>query len=174
VGCLTLPSANTVSDACPTGGTLYTRDTLSMSVTSYHTRNLFRQLFSRRNPCRADQPHVGSGHTRNGCLYSRPSNVKETNCCILCQGFSQSHHMVFLRWLTSPVDMPGCIIDTLESLSKMRRLAIPSISTEIVGAPNSSRTETENFLTALSGVARWKEVSSFAPLTSFPDSKFLS
>jgi len=70
----------------------------------------------------------------------------------------------------SPVDMPGCIIDTLEPVSKMGRLAIPYISTEIVGAPNSNRTETENFLTALSGVARWKELSSFAPLTSFSDS----
>jgi hypothetical protein len=70
--------------------------------------------------------------------------------------------------LTSPVDMPGCIIDTLEPMSKMRRLAIPSISTEIAGAPNSNRTETENVLTALSVVARWKELSSFAPLISFP------
>ena len=67
--------------------------------------------------------------------------------------------------LTSPVDMPGCIIDT-EPVSKIRRLVIPSISTEIVGAPDSNRTETENLLTALSGVARWKELSSFAPLTS--------
>jgi len=72
--------------------------------------------------------------------------------------------------LTSPVDIPDCIIDTLELVSKMRRLAIPSVSAEIVGAPNSNRTETENFLTALSGVARWKELSSFAPLTSFPNS----
>jgi hypothetical protein len=58
----------------------------------------------------------------------------------------------------------------LEPVSKMRRLAIPSISTEIVVAPDSNRIETENFLTALSGVAWWKELSSFAPLTSFPDS----
>jgi hypothetical protein len=72
--------------------------------------------------------------------------------------------------LTSPVDMPGCIIDTLEPVSKMRRLAIPSISTEIVDASNSNRIETKNILTALSVVVRWKELSSFAPLTSFHDS----
>jgi hypothetical protein len=70
--------------------------------------------------------------------------------------------------------MPGCIIDTMEPVYKIRRLAILSISTEIVGAPNSNRTETENFLTALSGLTRWKELSSFTPLTSFPDFPFLS
>ena len=63
--------------------------------------------------------------------------------------------------LTPPVDMPGCIIDMLKPVPKMRRLVIPPISTEIVGAPNSNRIETENILTALSGVARWKELSSF-------------
>jgi hypothetical protein len=42
--------------------------------------------------------------------------------------------------LTSLVDMPGWIIDML--VSKKIRFAIPSISTEIVGAPNSNRTET--------------------------------
>jgi len=51
----------------------------------------------------------------------------------------------------------------------MRRHYIPSISPEIVDAPNSNRTETENLTTALSGVAGYK-MSSFAPLISFPDS----
>jgi hypothetical protein len=58
----------------------------------------------------------------------------------------------------------------LESVSKIRRLAIPSFSTEIVDEPDSNRTETVNFFTALSGVERWKELSSFARLASFPES----
>jgi hypothetical protein len=55
-------------------------------------------------------------------------------------------------------------------MSKMRRLVVPSFSREIVGAPNSKRKELENILTAFTGVAGCKELSSFAPLTSFPDS----
>ena len=68
----------------------------------------------------------------------------------------------------SSVDALGCSIDTLEPVSKIRRLATP-ISTEIVGAPCSNRTETETRLTALSGPLRWKELSAFSPSIRFPD-----
>jgi hypothetical protein len=43
----------------------------------------------------------------------------------------------------SELCVPCCINDTLQPVSKIRRLAISSISTEILGAPNSNRTETK-------------------------------
>ena len=81
-----------------------------------------------------------------------------------------SHTVGFARvTLTSTVDNLGCSIDTMESVSKIRRRATPSISTEILGAPCSNRTETENRLTALSGPLKWKELSVFSPPIRFPD-----
>ena len=97
--CLTLPLANTVSDACPTSGKLYTRDTLSMSVsdTLPPSKLISAHVFSKKSMPSRPAASVGSGHTRNGCIYCRPSNVKKQTAVLLCQGFSQSHHMVLLR-----------------------------------------------------------------------------
>jgi len=68
--------------------------------------------------------------------------------------------------------MPGCIMDMLEPVSKIRLLDIPSISADIVGVPFSNRMGTVSFVTAFSWVLRLKELSSFTPLSGFPDSWF--
>jgi len=133
---------------------------MSVSDILSHSKFISAPVFSKKSVPNRPAACVGSGHTRNGCLYCRPSSVKETNCCPFMSSVSPVTPYGFAEvTLTSPVDMPGCIIDTLEPVSKIRRLAIPSISTEIVGAPDSNRTETENLLTALSWLARWKELS---------------
>ena len=49
---------------------------------------------------------------------------------------------------------------------------IPSVSKEILGVPCSNEMETVDFATALSGALRWKELSSFTPLSPFLDSLF--
>jgi len=46
------------------------------------------------------------------------------------------------------LDMPGCIFDMLEPVSKIRLLDIPSISADIVGVPCSNRMGTVSFVTA--------------------------
>ena len=61
--------------------------------------------------------------------------MKETDCCPLMLRTSPVT-------LTSPLDMPGCSIDTLESVYKIWLLDIPSISTETVGVPCSNKTKT--------------------------------
>lgn len=71
--------------------------------------------------------------------------------------------------LTLPIDTPGCSIDMLELMSRIRLLDIPSISTDIVGVPCSNRIGTLGLLTAFSGRLRWKELSSFTPSSRFPD-----
>ena len=53
--------------------------------------------------------------------------------------------------------MPGCIIDTLEPVSKMRFLGIPLISADIVGVPCCNRMGTVDFVTAFSGALRRNE-----------------
>jgi len=65
--------------------------------------------------------------------------------------------------------MPGCKIKTLEPVSTIKYLGIPSILTRTVGVPCSIMTETNSFLAALSGASRWKELPLFSPLTRFPD-----
>jgi len=47
--------------------------------------------------------------------------------------------------------MPGCIVDRLEPVSKIRLLVIPSITVDIVGVPCSKRMGTVSFVTAFSG-----------------------
>ena len=65
--------------------------------------------------------------------------------------------------LTSRLDMPGCKIQTLEPVSIIRLLGIPSISIRTVGVPCSNTIETKDFM-ALSWGLRWKELPSFSPL----------
>jgi hypothetical protein len=74
----------------------------------------------------------------------------------------------FAVTLTSLFGTPGWRIDTLEPVSKIKHLGTPSISTETVGAPCSNMIETEEVVTALSGVLGWEELSSFATFTRFP------
>ena len=129
-----------------------------MSVGSEHTRNV----------------SAGSEHTRIVCLNLHPLSMKETDCCHL---MLRTSPVTFpygssLVTLTSPLGTPGCSIDTLEPVSKIRLLDIPSISTEIAGVPCSNKTQTADFTTALSGALRWKELSSFTPLSRFTDSLY--
>ena len=49
--------------------------------------------------------------------------------------------------------MPGCIIEMLDPVSRIRRLVTP-ISTEMEGVPCSNRTELTGAMTAFSGVLR--------------------
>jgi hypothetical protein len=66
-------------------------------------------------------------------------------------------------------DIPGWSIEMLDPVSNIRSRCTPSISAVIVGVPCSSETETVGLLTAFSGAKRWRELSSLAPLTRFPD-----
>jgi hypothetical protein len=112
---------------------------------------------------------VGSEHTRNVCLNSNPSSIKETECCPLISRISPvTPHSSTVVTHMSPLDILGCSIDTLQLVSKIRLLDIPSISTEIVGVPCSNKMETVHITTALSGAFRWKERSSFTNLSHFP------
>jgi hypothetical protein len=97
--------------------------------------------------------------------------VKETNCSpFISRVFPITPYGFTEVTPTSPGDMPGYIIDALEPVSKIRRLAIPSISTEIVGAPSSNRTETkERFESVVKG-GEVKEAVFVCTCFSFPDS----
>ena len=64
--------------------------------------------------------------------------------------------------------MPGCIIDTLEPVSKMRFLGIPLISADIVGVPCCKRMGTVSFVTAFSGALRRKECCLLYTSLAFP------
>jgi len=60
-------------------------------------------------------------------------------------------------------DMPGCIIDMLEPVSKIRLLDILSISYDIVDVPCSNRMGTVSFVTVFSGALRRKELFPLHP-----------
>ena len=75
---------------------------------------------------------------------------------------------------TALLDMPGCIIETLDPMSRIRRRATPSISSEMKGVPCSNKIELKDAMTAFSGVLRWRELSSLTPRSRFPGSLFLS
>jgi hypothetical protein len=68
----------------------------------------------------------------------------------------------------SQLDTPGWSIETLEPVSRIKHLDTPSICTEMVGVPCPNDIETE-IMTAFSGALGRKELSSFTPLTRFPD-----
>jgi len=88
---------------------------------------------------------------------------------LLCQGLPKSHRMVSLRRILRHLSTLWVVVST--RWRQCLRLDVwgTPISTEIVGAPCSNRTETENNLTALSGPLRWKELSAFSPPIRFPD-----
>jgi len=71
------------------------------------------------------------------------------------------------------LEIPGSIIDTLDPVSKIRRRATSSLSTEIEGVPCSNKTELKDAMAAFSGVLRWRELSSVTPTLRFSGS-FLS
>ena len=62
-------------------------------------------------------------------------------------------------------DMPGCIIDMLEPVFKIRLLDILFISSNIVGVPCSNSMRNVSFLTAFLGALRRKELPFFTPLS---------
>jgi len=70
--------------------------------------------------------------------------------------------------LTSLLEIPGCIIETFEPVSKIRFLDMPSIQTEINGVPHSNAILTGGLSTAFSGTVRRKELPSFTPRCRFP------
>jgi hypothetical protein len=53
--------------------------------------------------------------------------------------------------LTSPVDLPGYIMDTLEPVSKMRCLAIPTISTKLWVRLTPTKQEQNTFYSVVIG-----------------------
>jgi hypothetical protein len=71
--------------------------------------------------------------------------------------------------LTPRLDMPDCMIDTLEPVSTIRLLCLPSISTEMMGVPSSNVRGTGDFTAALSGGSSLEELPSSSPLIRFPD-----
>ena len=48
------------------------------------------------------------------------------------------------------LDMPGCIMDILEPVSKIRLLNIPPVTADILGVPCSNEMGTVSFVTAFS------------------------
>jgi hypothetical protein len=67
------------------------------------------------------------------CLNSHPSSMKETDCCPL---ISRTPPVIPYSSIVvthiSPLNMLGCSFNTLEPVSKIRLLDIPSVSTEIM------------------------------------------
>jgi hypothetical protein len=130
--------------------------------------------FSKKNVPSKPAVSVSSGRTKNVCLFSPIQCERNSLLPFYFPVFPTTPYGHIGVTRTSPLDMYGCYIDTVEPVSTIRRLAFPSISTGIEGAPSSNRTETEDFLTPLSGASRWKALSSFSTLTRFPDFSFLS
>jgi len=75
---------------------------------------------------------------------------------------------------TTLLDMPGCIIETLDPVSRIGRRAAPSISTEMEGVPCFNITGVRDAMTAFTGLLSWRELSSLTPRLRFPGSLFLS
>ena len=71
--------------------------------------------------------------------------------------------------LTSRLDMRGCKIETLETVSMIRLLGVPSISIRREGVPYSNTTDKGDFMAALSGALRWKGLPSVTSLSRLPD-----
>jgi hypothetical protein len=110
----------------PVSGMLYTRGTLRLLVSS---SKLITAPKLAMNQCLPDLLSVGSEHTRNVRLNSHLSSIKETDCCPLTSRTSPvtpSSSIVVTHM--SPLDMLGCSIDTMEPVSKIRLLDIPSTS----------------------------------------------
>ena len=112
---------------------------------------------------------VGSEHTRNACSNRRPFISKETDCQPLI-----SRTLLFTPYgfmpmtLTSRLDMPGCSIESLNLVSKIRCGDIPSVSTKMEGVPRSNKTETEGLSTAFSEWLRRRKLPSRTPRQRFP------
>jgi len=65
------------------------------------------------------------------CLNSHLSSIKETDCCSLIPRMSPvTLYSSIVVTHTSPLDVLGCSIDTLEPVSNIRLLDIPSVSTD--------------------------------------------
>jgi len=169
------PLGNTVSATCPVDETLFTWGTLSMSVNNIlpHSKSILAPYRSMKSVPSRPPALVGSEHAKKECVNSIPFSRKVTDCCPLISRTSlvtpQGSSVVTCTLL---LDMPRCIIDTLEAVSKIKLLNIFSISADIVGVPCSNRIGTVSFLTAFSGALRRKELPSFTPLLRFPDSWF--
>jgi len=102
---------------------------------------------------------VGSERTKKECVNSLPFSSKVTDCCPLISRTSPVTpygSSVVTCWLL--LDMPRCIIDMLEPVSKIRLLDIPSISADIVGVLCSNRMGTVSFVTVFSGALTRKEL----------------
>ena len=107
-------------------------------------------------------------------MNSRPFSVKVIDWSpFISRTYPVTPYGFIVVTLTSRLDMRGCNIEALDPVSTVRLRGVPSISTEIIGVPCSSVTETGDFVTASSGAPRWKELSSFSPLIRFPDFSLL-
>lgn len=137
-----------------------------------HSKSITAPALSMTSVPSRSAASVGSEHTGNAWLNSRPFSTKETECCLLMSRISAVTPYGFIVVTrTSSLDKPRCSIDRLKPVSKIRILDIPSISSEIVGVPCSNKTESEDFMTPFSRALRWKKWSSFS-LSPFPNSSF--
>jgi hypothetical protein len=109
----------------------------------------------------------GRGHTKNIWSNFRPPSVKETSCRLLCPWLLLSLRRVLEEPRTSMRDTPGWSIDTFEPMSKIRRLALLSISSATEGATCSNKSELMGLPTAFSGMLRWSELSPLSPPIRF-------
>lgn len=112
---------------------------------------------------------VGSEHTKNLCLNSLLSNSKETDSRPVISRASpvKPHGFIFVTF-TSLLDTPNCNFGTLEPVSNISLLIIPSIVTDR-GGTAFQQYRNVGVMTALPGAQRWKELS-FTHSRCFPNS----
>ena len=135
------PLGNTVSATCRVDETLFTWGTLSIQVNDIlpHSKSILAPNRSMKSVPSKPAALVGSEHTKKECVNSLPFSRKVTDCCPLISRTSPvTPYGSSVVTCTLLLDMPGCIIDMLEPVSKIRLLDIPSISADIVSVPCSN------------------------------------
>jgi len=112
--CPSLPFAKTVSAACPVNNSLHIWGTLPTSANDIlqHWKSIVApDPFIKSMPSRP-AASVGSEHTKNVWLYSRPFNTKETYCLPLISSVSPVTPYGFsVVTLMSLFDTPACNIE---------------------------------------------------------------
>jgi len=72
----------------------YTPETLDFGDILPHSKFISAPFFLKKSMPSRSAASVGSGHPRNGCLYTRPSNVKLLSFCV--EGFLSP--TIWLHW----------------------------------------------------------------------------
>jgi len=135
-----------------------------------HSKSITVPNFSRKSVPSRPAASVGSEQTKNVCVYSRLFSKKVTVCSPFTSRASPVTPCGFVCVITTPrLDTACCSIETLDPVSIIRLLDSPSISTETVGVPCSSKMEHVVVAAASSVVLRWKEgAASLHTVHSFP------